>query len=102
MEIDQEENRKTATLADGRRISVRYDDNGEICDIRISHDLTPSKMKDGSEVDCMDICYTKEKALFDTDKNNGVYEGAIDKGYDFEKLKVLAEKIFGKWEAAEE
>ena len=102
IEIDQEEKRKTATLADGRRISVRYDDNGEICDIRISHDLTPSKMKDGSDVDCMDIRYTKEKALFDTDKNNGVYEGAIDKGYDFEKLKVLAEKIFGKWEAAEE
>lgn len=101
MEIDQEEKRKTATLADGRRISVRYDDNGEICDIRISHDLTPSKMKDGSEVDCMDIWYTKENAQFDTDKNNGVYEGHLDKGYDFEKLKVLAEKIFGKWDSAE-
>ena len=85
---------KEAELPDGRCIKVRYDKEGEITDILISYDTTPEKttsgLFDGSEVQ-----YTKDNALYDTDKNNSDWEGSITSGYDFEKLKALAEKIFG-------
>ena len=94
-------NWKQTTLPDGRYITVYYDKKGEICDISISHDTSLNTREDGSTFDAVDIRYTKDGADFDTDKSNAVYEGSIDKGYDFEKLKVLAEKIFGKWGSAE-
>lgn len=92
---------KEAELDDGRWIQVRYNSEGEISEILISHDTTPNKSDDGTTYDAADIKYTQEKARYDTDHNNGKYEGSITSGYDFEKLKALAEKIFGKKEAEE-
>ena len=87
---------KNTTLPDGRWIEVHYDKEGEITEIMISHDTTPDKRSDGS-FDAQDVNYTKDKARYDTDKNNCVWEGSITSGYDFEKLKALAEKIFGQF-----
>ena len=86
---------KGTTLPDGRWIEVHYDKNGEITKILISHDTTPNKNSDGSTFDGADVKYTKDKAQYDTYKKNSVFEGAITSGYDFEKLKALAKKIFG-------
>ena len=86
---------KEAKLPDGRWIGVRYDKEGEITDIIISHDTTPNKGSDGSTFDAAEVRYSKNYADYDTDKNNNTCEGTITSGYDFEKLKALAEKIFG-------
>ena len=86
---------KEVDLPDGRWIGVWCDKEGEITDILISHDTTPDKYSDGSTFDGADVLYTKDEASYDTDKNNGEFDGAITSGYDFEKLKALAEKIFG-------
>lgn len=94
-------NRKKAELPDGRFIQVCYDSSGEIDCISISYDTNLDTAVDGSMYDGFEIQYTNDQAFFDTDKSNNLYEGCIDKGYDFEKLKALAEKIFGKWESAE-
>ena len=87
---------KAITLPDGRWIEVRYNSEGEISKILISHDTSPNKRPDGSTFDGADISYEKDIAEYDTDKNNDVFDGSITSGYDFEKLKALAEKIFGK------
>ena len=86
---------KKAKLPDGRCIKVCYDKEGEITDILISHDTTPDKYSDGSTFDGAEVRYKKDIALYNTDKNNGFFDGPITSGYDFEKLKALAEKIFG-------
>lgn len=90
-------NWKSATLPDGRWIEVEYDDKGEINNIKISHDTTPDHESDGSTYDGVDVKYYKDIAWYDIDKSNGNWEGSIRSGYDFEKLKAVAEKIFGKW-----
>ena len=88
---------KSVKLPDGRWIGVYYDDNGKITDILISHDTTPSTKDDGTKNDAAEVRYDKNgKAWYNTDKNNDYYEGSITSGYDFEKLKAIAEKIFGK------
>ena len=87
---------KAITLPDGRWIEVRYNSEGEISKILISHDTSPNKRPDGSTFDGADISYEKDIAEYDTDKNNDVFDGSITSGYDFERLKALAEKIFGK------
>ncbi len=86
---------KQANLPDGRWIEVQYDKNGEITRIMISHDTTPNKNSDGSTYDGADVEYTKDKAKYDTYQNNSAWEGSITSGYDFEKLKAVAKKIFG-------
>ena len=86
---------KQTTLPDGRWIEVRYDKEGEIKEILISYDTTPDKETNGSTFDGAEVRYTKNKAWYDTDKNNAAWEGSITSGYDFEKLKAIAEKIFG-------
>ena len=86
---------KTANLPDGRWIDVRYDKNGEITEIKISHDTTPYKKSDGTTADYAEASYTKARARYNTNHNNGYFEGFITSGYDFEKLKAVAEKIFG-------
>ena len=88
---------KKVKLPDGRWIDVIYDKNGEITSINISYDTTQDTEKDGTKFDGGEVRYDKNgKAWYDTDKNNSVYEGSITSGYDFEKLKAIAEKIFGK------
>ena len=84
---------KQVDLPDGRWIEVRYDKEGEIKEILISYDTTPDKKTNGS-FDGAEVEYTKNKAWYDTDKNNDEWEGSITSGYDFEKLKAIAEKIF--------
>ena len=86
---------KDVDLPDGRWIEVLYDKEGEITKIKISHDTTPDKCSDGSTFDGEEVLYKKDKATYNTDNNNGDWEGAITSGYDFEKLKALAKKIFG-------
>ena len=86
---------KCTTLPDGRWIEVYYDKEGEIKEILISYDTTPDKETNGSTFDGAEVRYTKNKAWYDTDKNNNDWEGSITSGYDFEKLKAIAEKIFG-------
>lgn len=86
---------KHVALPDGRWIQVNYDENGEICDIYISHDTTPDTEEGGSTYDGIDVIYTSEKAECNYDHCNSSFEGIITSGYDFEKLKALAEKIFG-------
>ena len=85
---------KEAVLPDGRWIQVRYDKEGEITDILISHDTTPEETESGF-YDGTEVFYSKYKAKYNTDKNKYFWEGSITSGYDFEKLKALAEKIFG-------
>lgn len=88
---------KKARLSDGRLIAVRYDENGEIRDILISHDTTPDHEADGSTFDGAEVVYMESEALYNTDHSNDLAEGSISPGgYDFEKFKALAEKIFGK------
>ena len=98
-----DENRKWAEcqLADGRRIKVFYDSNGEINTIYISHVTSPDIEDNGNTFDGWELKYTSEKASYNTDKSNDVYDGSIKSGYDFQKLKALAEKLFGKPEVTE-
>ena len=80
---------KSVRLPDGRWINVYYDKKGEISIIVISNVTTPDKKPDGSTFDYAEVLYTKDKAEYDTG------EGSITSGYDFEKLKAVAKKIFG-------
>lgn len=86
---------KYVELTNGQWIQVNYDGNGNIREISISHDTTPNHNKDGSTYDGDEVCYTATKAKYDIDKSNSYFEGSITSGYNFEKLKALAKKIFG-------
>lgn len=94
-EITKGEGWANAKLPDGRWIEVKYGSNGEIEKILVSHDTTPNVKPDGSSFDGAEISYSKNEASYDINKNNFGYEGSITRGYDFEKLKALAQKIFG-------
>ena len=85
-------------LSDGRWIEVIYDDQGEISKIKISSDTTLDHKNDGSAFDGADVSYTDSTACVSTSHENGIYDHSITSGYDFEKLKAVAEAIFGKWE----
>ena len=85
-----------AELKTGEWIQVKYDKNGDINEIAISHDTTYDKCTDGSVFDGAEICYTKEEANVSIE-HNGFYDYDIDgRNYNFAKLKELAEAIFGK------
>lgn len=86
---------KSATLSNGQRIKVIYDQNGDISEIMISHDKTPDHDEDGSTFNGAEVSYTKTEAWYNIDHSNNDYEGSITSGYNFEKLKALAKKIFG-------
>lgn len=97
LKIENNNDGKSATLPDGRWIRVYYDKDGEICKIDISHDKTPNhKKEDGTTYDGAEISYRKDMALYHIDNSNNKYQGSITSGYDFEKLKAIAESIFGK------
>lgn len=91
-------NWKRADLPDGRCIKVSYDDKGEISEIKISYDTAPDQDEDGNEFDGAEVKYTDSKAKVSTSHESGIYDHSITSGYDFEKLKAVAEAIFGKWE----
>ena len=87
---------KSARLPDGRWIKVTYDKNGEINEIAISYD-TAKNPTDGSDYAEVGYYHSAGSASwYSTDGNNDKYEGHIVSGFDFEKLKAVAEKIFGK------
>lgn len=96
LKISKGDTRKKANLPDGRWISVIYDNNGKIEEILISFDKRPDHESDGSTIDGEEISYTKNYASYDIDKSNYNFEGSITSGYDFEKLKAIAESIFGE------
>lgn len=81
---------KQAKLPDGRYINVNYY-KGEIETIMISYNTT----KNNQGQDEIEVLYEKEMASYNIDKNRVSYDGTIYSGYDFEKLKAVAEKIFG-------
>ena len=85
---------KKATLTNGQYIQVYYDKDGNINMISISHDTTPDHGT-SSTFDGAEVTYTKTEAFYDNDKSNSDWEGSITSGYNFEKLKALAKKIFG-------
>ena len=87
---------KRATLPDGRWIEVYYDEKGEIYRIAIRYDSTSDHSKDGSTFNGIEVCYQKDKAWYNIDHSNDNWEGNIESGYNFEKLKKIAESIFGK------
>lgn len=82
------------TLPDGRWIAAYYDENYNIKQIDISYDLTKDKEKDGS-FDGAEVSYRSNRAWYDTNHNDDKYSGSITTGYDFEKLKRIAENLFG-------
>ena len=86
---------KYVKLNNGQWIRVDYDENRNISEIRISHDTTPDHKADSSTCDSEEVSYTATKAWYDIDKSNNDFEGSITSGYNFEKLKALAKKIFG-------
>lgn len=87
---------KTANLPDGRWIKVYYDETGEIDGIDISYDSTPDHRNDGSTFNGAEVEYKKNVAFYDIDHSNDAWECNIESGYNFEKLKKIAESIFGK------
>ena len=95
--INKNKKVKTATLEDGRNISVQYDNNGKRNYIWISYDLTQEKRSDGSKCDMPEVGYSSAEALYNV-IDNGQYDGSITSGYDFNQLCLIAETIFGKWE----
>ena len=86
---------KYVELNNGQWIQVEYDGNGDIKEILISHDTTPDHTENDSTDDFSEVVYTATKGSYNIDKSNGISEGSITSGYNFEKLKALAKKIFG-------
>ncbi len=85
-EISQpEDNCKMAELPSGQQIVVRYE-NGEISEITIKCST------DGR----LDVQYYETYASVNTDRTDSIPNHKITSGYNFEKLKELAEAIFGK------
>ncbi|MBR2430567.1 hypothetical protein IKB17_03775 [bacterium] len=87
VEIDSGKMTKTVKLKDDRKIEVKYNQDGEIEEI---------KVMDGHWENQFAIRYTKDKAYYNMDSKKAGYEGFISSGYDFEALKALVEEIFGK------
>ena len=93
---EDDDKTKTAKLPDGRWILVVYDKQGEIFAIDISYDSTLDHRNDGSTSDDAEIHYNESFASYNIDHSNSDSDGYIESGYNFEKLKEIAESIFGK------
>lgn len=92
---------KTATLPDGRFIDAYYDKNGKIANIYVSTDVVentyvmPNKKYRG---DNSEVSYSKDGAWVEAEtsqQKNCRFDLNVTDGYDFEKYKQMAEKIFG-------
>ena len=76
-------------LADGRRVCVARNDQGEIVKVLIDND---NDNKD------YDVFYSQDRLMIDTDNENTVWEYSIDNDnrYDYDKILALANRIFGE------
>lgn len=77
-------------LSDGRIIQVDFDENKNIEKVFISFDTT--KAPNGE--DLAEVCYKKDKASYRLTPSDEKYDGSIQSGYDFEKIKALVKQIF--------
>lgn len=82
------ENFKSISLPDGRWIDVIYDENGEIKKININYD---TKLSSDGE-DYADAKFYSDLAVAHSDHTKPA--SLITSGFDFEKLKALAKRIF--------
>lgn len=78
---------KTAQLSDGRWIMACYDKDGKIDRIYVS--------TDGSNTGNVELRADYAGVATNNNKNSG-YDTKLTDGYEFEKYRQLAEKIFGK------
>ena len=76
-------------LADGRRVCVERNDQGEIVKVWIDND---NDNKD------YDVFYSQDCLKIDTNNENKVWEYNIDNDnrYDYDKILALANRIFGE------
>lgn len=76
-------------LADGRRVCVERNDQGEIVKVLIDND---NDNKD------YDVFYSQDRLMIDTNNENTVWEYGIDNDnrYDYDKILALANRIFGE------
>ena len=76
-------------LADGRRVCVERNDQGEIVKVWIDND---NDNKD------YDVFYSQDCLKIDTNNENKVWEYSIDNDnrYDYDKILALANRIFGE------
>ena len=76
-------------LADGRRVCVERNDQGEIVRVWIDND---NDNKD------YDVFYSQDCLKIDTNNENKVWEYSIDNDnrYDYDKILALANRIFGE------
>lgn len=75
----------SAQLFNGIGVYAKYDDKGEITQIKIHYHDNHKQI---------DVSYDSEVALVNTDTNNDTFEGELTSGYDFNEIKKVAEAIF--------
>ena len=94
---------KKATLSDGRYIAASYDNRGQINEITVSTDVKTDEIRCADINDAGDFAevnFDSSGAHVDSETTlikNGKYDLKVTDGYEFEKYKVLAEKIFGSY-----
>ena len=92
---------KKATLPDGRYIGVRYDKHGNIERIMVSietGEVTETNQNGQLKYDATEVAFGKDAIQVDAEtktQKNRKYDLKVTEGYEFEKYKTLAEKIFG-------
>lgn len=95
---------KTATLNDGRFIVAYYDKNGKIDKIAVSTekgDVTETKEGESYKYDASEVNFQAKSMGIDAETSNQrnfTMDLKVTEGYDFEKYKALAEKIFGSYD----
>ena len=76
-------------LGNGKYIYAFYNDFGKITKVNVG-----TLEEDGESIN-YDVSYTAKYAMVDTDISNDKWEGEINSGFDFEKIKEVAQAIFG-------
>lgn len=90
LEVKKDENgSEYVKLADGRRVRVERNDQGEIVKVWIDND---NDNKD------YDVFYSQDRLMIDTNNENKIWEYGIDNDnrYDYDKILALANRIFGE------
>ena len=88
--IDVGTSNKAAKFEDGKKIEVFYDSDGTINSVNVFN-----KEPDDDNVKAPDVRYTADGV----NVKNEHSKNTIKSGFDFEKIKANAEKIFGKYNA---
>ena len=92
---------KEATLSDGRYIIASYDKQGNIESIVVSTETgqaTETSQNGQLNDDATEVMFRKDDIQVDAETNtqrNHKYDLKVTEGYEFEKYKALADKIFG-------